>query len=313
MYLNLSLEKMQHCYVTVATMVRNIASAFMPEDLTLHRRHHDLIDLARTNLDSFRATIAASPHSPTVDQELPDRLPTVYCDAEAISRIMLNLLRNATQHCPRGTITMQVAEQGSDLLVSVTDTGSGIAPEHLPRVFEPHESFRSGGTGMGLSVCRDFVRAHGGDIWAESEGRGRGAVFHFTLPKSRPAIVATDQGVIGHLSIRCAELGYEPVVIEDLLGAVKQVGEFHPSFVLLDVDLHDTLTGPSLAYRLKRSESIGRVPIVAVAEDLDAARVALSRYEDLDMDAFLSRDCDADSFSSVVQIMTAYWYVAQTV
>lgn len=311
MYLNLSLEKLQHCYVTVASMVRNIASAFMPEQLELHQRHHDLGELVRQSVDSFRAMLPTDSPAPTVTVTVPEHSPTVYCDGEAIGRIMMNLLRNALQHCPRGEIRVRVFERGNRLQVEVTDTGRGIAPEHLPRVFEPHESFHSGGMGMGLSVCRDFVRAHGGEIWAESDGRGRGATFAFTLAKSQPVIIATDAAVIGHLKARCVELGYDPTILQDLLSVVKQVGELHPNFVLLDVDLRDTLTGPSLAYRLKRSDAVGRVPIVAVAEDLETARTALAHYEGLEMDAFLTRSCDTASFTSVVQIMAAYWYVAQ--
>ncbi len=312
MYLNLSLEKLQHCYITVGGMVRNIASAFMPEDMDLHPRHEDLGDLVRRNAQSFAAMLPPDQPHPAVEVHVPDRLTAVYCDAEAISRIMMNLMRNAHQHCPRGAIDVRVVENGAQVEVSVTDAGSGIAAEHLSRVFEPHESFRRGGTGMGLSVCRDFVRAQGGDIWAESEGRGRGATFTFALAKSQPAILAKDATVVGHLGIRCAEMGYEPTVLDDLLTVVKHVAELHPNFILLDLDLRGTLTGPSLAYRLKRSESVGRIPIVAVAADLDAARAAIARYEGLELDAFIDRDCTAERFASIVQIMDAYWYVSQS-
>lgn len=313
MYLNLSLEKLQHCYVTVATMVRNIASAFMPEDLDLHPRHHDLSELVRRNVESFRAMLPEDQPHARVDLHAPDHLAAVYCDSEAISRIVMNLMRNAHQHCPRGQIDVRLTENGSHVDVCIEDTGTGIAPEHLSRIFEPHESFRRGGTGMGLSVCRDFVRAQGGEIWADSPGRGQGARFTFSLPRSQPVILATDHVAVAHFRMRCVETGYEPIVIKDLLTVVKQVVDLHPNFILLDLDLSGTLTGPSLAYRLKRSELVGRVPIVAVAADLDAAREAIARYDGLELDAFLVRDCDAANFASVVQIMDAYWYVSQTV
>ena len=312
MFLNLSLEKLHHCYVTVATMVRNIASAFMPEELDLHRRHLAIGELMRQNVQTFEAMMPVDQVHPTVTLTAPEDLPMTYCDRAAISRIVMNLLGNASQHCPRGRLDVSVADSGRYLMVQVKDDGAGIAPEHLPRIFEPHQSFRSGGTGMGLSVCRDFVRAHGGHIWAESAGRGRGATFTFSLPKSRPAIIANDPGLIQHLRQRCADVGYDAYVIDDLLSAVKQVGDAHPNFVLLDLDLRDTLNGPSLAYRLKRSEVAGRVPIVAVARDLSQARAALARYEALEVDSLLPHDCDPDAFAAVVDIVAAYWYVAQS-
>jgi signal transduction histidine kinase len=74
-------------------------------------------------------------------------------------------------------------EQGEtrDILVAVQDSGPGIDPEHLERVFAPFYTTKTGGIGVGLSICRSIVDAHGGRLWVEAN-RPRGAVFQFTLP-----------------------------------------------------------------------------------------------------------------------------------
>ena len=71
--------------------------------------------------------------------------------------------------------------QTSDILVAVQDSGPGIDPEHLERVFAPFYTTKTSGIGMGLSICRSIIAAHGGRLWAEAN-RPRGAIFQFTLP-----------------------------------------------------------------------------------------------------------------------------------
>lgn len=116
-------------------------------------------------------------------------LPVLSADKWRMTQVMMNLLGNALQYTPAGgqvTVTAQ-REQGQ-LLVRVADTGVGLAPEHLPRVFErfyrvdKSRSRAGGGSGIGLTIARHLVEAHGGRIWAESAGPGEGSVFAFTLP-----------------------------------------------------------------------------------------------------------------------------------
>ena len=72
-------------------------------------------------------------------------------------------------------------DQTGGILVAVRDSGPGIDPEHLERVFEPFYTTKTSGIGMGLAICRSIIAAHGGRLWAEAN-RPRGAIFQFTLP-----------------------------------------------------------------------------------------------------------------------------------
>jgi signal transduction histidine kinase len=109
----------------------------------------------------------------------------VECDRERMTQVFSNLIGNAIKFTASdGAITVRSRPQEDDVRFSVIDTGVGIAPEELPRVFDRY--FRAGkpnreGTGLGLSIAKGIVETHGGMIWVESE-LGKGSTFHFTLP-----------------------------------------------------------------------------------------------------------------------------------
>ena len=123
--------------------------------------------------------------------DLPGRLPAVYVDEERIAQVLLNLLGNALQYTPTGGRVLVTAIGGSDEVVfSIHDTGVGIPNEHLPHIFtrfyrvDSSRSRAGGGSGIGLTIAKHIVEAHGGRIWAESPDVGAGSVFFFTLPVS---------------------------------------------------------------------------------------------------------------------------------
>ena len=123
-----------------------------------------------------------------VELRVPEDLPPATADRERIHQVLFNLVDNALRFTPPGGRVTLSAEAGDrSVRVRVEDTGVGIPPEHLPRLFERFyraDAARSrgdGGTGIGLAICRSVVEAHGGRIWAESEP-GRGSAFTFELP-----------------------------------------------------------------------------------------------------------------------------------
>jgi signal transduction histidine kinase len=135
--------------------------------------------------------------------EVDAGLPEVWADPDRVDQVLINILSNAYRYTPTGgKVTLRAADHGQMVLVAVRDSGIGISAEHLPHVFErfyrvdKSRARQSGGSGIGLAIARHLVYAQGGEIWAESEGEGRGATFCFTLPltPANAEIAAREQG-----------------------------------------------------------------------------------------------------------------------
>lgn len=122
--------------------------------------------------------------------DLPADLPPVLADDDRAVQVLTNLVANALQYTPSGgEVVVGAARVGNQVQVMVRDNGVGIAPEHLAHIFDRFyrvDKSRSraagGGSGIGLTIAKHLVEAHGGRIWAESEGMGKGSLFAFTLP-----------------------------------------------------------------------------------------------------------------------------------
>jgi signal transduction histidine kinase/CheY-like chemotaxis protein len=129
--------------------------------------------------------------------EAADDLPPVYCDRTRIRQVIINLLSNAGRFVSRGGVVVRVDGRGGRVVVSVEDTGPGIAPEDQARIFEPFTQLEStsrrglGGSGLGLAISRRFVQMHGGDMWLESQ-LGVGSTFAFSLPLGLGAVVSRE-------------------------------------------------------------------------------------------------------------------------
>jgi signal transduction histidine kinase len=122
-------------------------------------------------------------------RDIDPHLPMVSCDRRRLRQVLLNLISNAIKFTNDGTVTMSVKNQGQEVLFAVMDTGPGIPPDKQNLIFEPFIQTENGarqlqGTGLGLPISRSLIRAHGGELWVESEG-GEGSVFFFTLPVDR--------------------------------------------------------------------------------------------------------------------------------
>jgi histidine kinase len=115
--------------------------------------------------------------------------PQVLVDEDRIGQVLLNLVGNALQYTPSdGKVTISVHHINGEVQIVVSDTGIGIPPEHLPHLFtrfyrvDKSRSRAGGGSGIGLTIAKHLVEAHGGRIWVRSQGAGKGSTFAFTLP-----------------------------------------------------------------------------------------------------------------------------------
>jgi signal transduction histidine kinase len=117
--------------------------------------------------------------------QLDEQLPNVECDRVQVQQVVLNLVMNAIDSLhslqPR-VLKIQSERSKSDFVhVSIEDTGTGVDPSDVDRIFKPLFTTKTRGMGMGLSICRSIIESHGGRIWV-SPGASRGSIFHFELP-----------------------------------------------------------------------------------------------------------------------------------
>jgi two-component system phosphate regulon sensor histidine kinase PhoR len=117
---------------------------------------------------------------------VPPGLPPARADGERVRQALTNLLHNAIKFTPSGgRVELRAERRADELAVSVADSGVGVPPDDLERIFErffkTDRSRSGGGTGLGLAIAKHLVQAHGGRIWAESDG-SHGTTFIFTLP-----------------------------------------------------------------------------------------------------------------------------------
>ena len=227
----------------------------------------DLIDQAKTSFVSGGG-------GNDLQIDLPPDMPLVMADRQRVAQVFSNLLSNASRYS-RESSTIRVAAERQNLHVafSIADEGAGVSSERLPHLFRKYvriEGDAGGrettGSGLGLAICKGIVEAHGGRVWAESEGPGRGARFTFTLPMAEQAYPGRqfrpdrhtglqDQEADGHARILAVDddpqtlrhvrdvlsrAGYEPIVTADPQEAVRLMESERPQLVLLDLVFPDT-------------------------------------------------------------------------
>jgi PAS domain S-box-containing protein len=216
----------------------------------------------------------------------------VDADPTRLAQVFANLLTNAAKYTlPHGSITLVAGREGDDIVVRVRDTGIGITPEMLPRVFdlfaqETQALDRSrGGLGLGLTIVRNLVTLHGGTVSVHSDGEGRGTEFMVRLPAAEPAAaIAQRRATVEHeptrsgkrvlivddnsdaaelLSDVLASFGCTTRVAHDGPDALRIAEEFHPEVALLDIGL-PVMDGYELARRLREMPAARDAKLIAV-------------------------------------------------
>jgi PAS domain S-box-containing protein len=155
--------------------------------LRLEIRGCELVDIIKAAVDVVRP--AAEARQIRIETDLDESASHVSCDAGRIQQVVWNLLTNAVKFTPSGkTVRVTLVREHSTARIRVTDEGQGISPDFLPFVFDRFRQAdnttrrRLGGLGLGLSIVKHIVQAHGGTVHADSEGEGRGATFTINLP-----------------------------------------------------------------------------------------------------------------------------------
>ncbi len=247
----------------------------------------------------------------------PD-LPLVVGDRDRLIQVVINLLSNAVKFTPAGSITCAARLDGPDVVISVTDTGVGIASEDHGTVFEQFRQAgdtltdKPRGTGLGLPICREIVEHHGGRIWVESE-LGSGSTFAFTLPipaaevgrveggepiasgaaaapaptspedaaRPRVLVVEDDRATCELVRQALESNGYVVDAAGDGESALARVAADPPALVVLDVVLPGAIDGFGVVERLKGSPATAGVPVMmlTVVDEPDrAARLGVAAY-----------------------------------
>ena len=219
-----------------------------------------------------RDAFLSSGYRNSIEVDLLPNLPRIGADKQRVVQVLYNLFSNAAKYSREwSTIRVTAAREDLYVVISVTDEGRGIAAEHLPRLFSKFSRIdddgrQIGGHGLGLAICRGIVEAHGGRIWAESDGAGRGARFTFTIPAAaesgastttdpglastsleraptdleRILVVDDDPQILRYVRNTLSEAGYTPIVTDDPDEVDRLLAEEQPHLVLLDLVLPGT-------------------------------------------------------------------------
>ena len=173
-------EKLQRLVVDYLDYAKIDAGYF-----TLEPNQTDIAAIIRSSAEQAR--VIATSKGQRLNLTAPDKLESM-ADEPRLKQVVDNLIGNAIKYTPEdGLIDVQLTTTGALFRISIADTGNGIAPDHLPRLFKkyqrlPGEQRRSTGTGLGLVIVKSIIEAHGGRVWAESAGEGEGSTFTFEIP-----------------------------------------------------------------------------------------------------------------------------------
>jgi signal transduction histidine kinase/CheY-like chemotaxis protein len=276
--------------------------------IELHRERTNLKTIVARALEMTQP--AFEKRSRPIELDVPAQPVFVSGDATRLTQIFCNLLTNAARHTPaEGRIALRIRETNGMVEVSVEDSGSGISPDLLPRVFdvfiqgEQSIDRRVGGLGLGLAIVKALVELHGGTVSAASEGANQGSTFVVRLPRAddaapagarpdrKPSASARHSGRIlvvddnvdaaETLSLLLHDAGYEVRTATDAEAALAVTESFRPDLAVLDIGLPG-MDGYELANRLRadaRNTDLKLIALTGYGRDSDLERSRQSGFD----------------------------------
>jgi CheY-like chemotaxis protein len=268
--------------------------------LAMEHTRLDMADVVRHAVETSTPAIEAGRH--TLELDLAAEEMPVSGDVHRLAQVLSNILNNAARYTPAGgSIAVRARVEGDKAVVRVRDTGRGIEPELIHRIFDMFVQGRAplqrigGGLGIGLALARRIAELHGGTVEARSEGVDRGSEFTLSMPlvtgaaparpqeapeAKRPAVarrvMVVDDNVdaASMLDMLLRSLGHETRVAHDGPEALRMAQEFRPEVVLLDIGMPG-IDGYEVARRLRTQAKQRALRIVAVTgwgQDADRQR-----------------------------------------
>ena len=152
------------------------------QTLKLNKERFNLSELISTIVEEYKNEIGKDNGNIKLVNSIIKDTVIIEADRHRISQVISNLIDNAIKFTKKGTITISIEKKDDWAIVSIKDTGTGIEPEIMPKLFSKFASKSYQGTGLGLFICKSIIEAHGGRIWAENNSDGKGARFAFSLP-----------------------------------------------------------------------------------------------------------------------------------
>ncbi len=197
-------EKILNGITQMSALVENIQDAGRWDPLTgsyeMSREPCDLAAMVREIVANHQGV--AEKQTVRLSATIAPNIPIVNVDSLMIERALINLVSNAIKYSPNGgDVNVSIYLDGEAVLIRVSDTGLGIAPEHLPRLFQRGNRIitpeikknKIKGSGLGLFIVRSVAQRHGGDAWAEST-LGQGSSFYFRIPLSGANLLGSSSG-----------------------------------------------------------------------------------------------------------------------
>ena len=247
-----------------------------------------------TLIDQARNAFLSGGYRNSIEVDLAPDLPPIRSDVQRIVQVLHNLLTNASKFSHEWSpIRVTAARDDPYVAVSITDSGRGIPTDSLPHLFRKFSRIegddgdgRAGGYGLGLAICKGIIEAHGGRIWAESGGDGRGTRFTFTIPtvdeavggpgvfpdsesaalemstgSERILVVDDDPQVLRYVRSTLSEAGYSPILTGDPEDMERLLEAERPDLVLLNM----VLPGTDGFELMKRIPGMLEVPVIVLS------------------------------------------------